>query len=562
MESTDIHNLETNEHPSLALSPHTTPTSLPTATAQHLDCSPEGLPEGRTCEAPSIHNPSSNHARHALAPSLCVVDNGPPALESEPLTVNGRPTTAVNGRPAVLESEPVTESGPPVALESEPVTETREIVVVQGRSERPLTGLLLEIQDDEDVRRVPVSCKRRLLIGSRKSKVDILVRDPTVSHRHCELSFDRGGILIKDLNSRNGTFVGGARIREAWGTEGTTILLGQSSIHLLRIAADTDEEEAVLSRPLPGIAGASSLMCRIATQVRSLALQNSPVLISGETGVGKELIARALHVEGPRAQGPFVALNVAALPRDLVESELFGHERGAFTGAVSKRSGAFAESDGGTLFLDEIGELPVDAQPKLLRALDGYEVRRIGAPGSGQRADARVIAATHVPLHDHVVAGRFRRDLYHRLEVFVIELPPLRDRPGDVHPIARALLDQMEGEIGRRTLTPAAVAQLAAYSWPGNVRELRNVLCRAAHLARTDELIDSYAVIRALRGARRTGGPDIMAIEESATVSPQNARDWLAAYNGNVSAAARAAKIPRTTFRKLLRRAAAMDTGK
>jgi len=451
--------------------------------------------------------------------------------------------------------------GPPAERESEPVTDTREIVVVRARSERPLTGLILEIQDDEEVRRIPINCDRPLRIGSRKSMVDVLVRDPTVSHRHCRLTFDRGGILITDLGSRNGTFVGGARIREAWGTEGTTILLGQSSIHLLRVA-DTDEEEAVMGRPLPGVAGSSSLMCRVATQVRSLALQNSPVLISGETGVGKELIARALHVEGPRAQGPFVALNVAALPRDLVESELFGHERGAFTGAVSKRSGAFAESDGGTLFLDEIGELPVDAQPKLLRALDGYEVRRIGAPGSGQRADARVIAATHVPLHDHVVAGRFRRDLYHRLEVFVIDLPPLRDRPGDVHPIARALLDQMEDEIGRRTLTPAAVAQLAAYAWPGNVRELRNVLCRAAHLARTDELIDSYAVIRALRGARRTGGPNIMAIEECATVSPQNARDWLAAHKGNVSAAARAAKVPRTTFRKLLRRAAAMDTGK
>src|SRR5262249_15882330 len=145
----------------------------------------------------------------------------------------------------------------------------------------------------------------------------------------------------------------------------------------------------------------------------------APVLIAGETGVGKELVARALHVEGGRADGPFVAINVAALPRELVESELFGHERGAFTGAVAKRAGAFAEASGGTLFLDEIGELPTDAQPKLLRALDGYEVRRIGAPGSGQRSDARVVAATHVPLFEQVQLGRFRRDLYHRLEVFV-----------------------------------------------------------------------------------------------------------------------------------------------
>src|SRR6185436_14560652 len=175
----------------------------------------------------------------------------------------------------------------------------------------------------------------------------------------------------------------------------------------------------------------------------------------------KELIARALHTEGPRSEAPFVALNVAALPRELVESELFGHERGAFTGAVTKRAGAFAEAETGTLFLDEIGELPIDAQPKLLRALDGYEVRRVGAPGSGRRANARVVVATHVALQDNVARGAFRRDLFHRLEVFVVEVPSLRDRPGDILPIARLLLGQMENEIGRRELTPAAIAQLA-----------------------------------------------------------------------------------------------------
>ena len=144
--------------------------------------------------------------------------------------------------------------------------------------------------------------------------------------------------------------------------------------------------------------------------------------------------------QGPRAAEPFVAINVAALPRELVESELFGHERGAFTGAVTRRVGAFTEAEGGTLFLDEIGELPIDAQPKLLRALDGYEVRRVGAPGSGRRANARVVVATHVALQDNVARGAFRRDLFHRLEVFVVDVPPLRERPGDVLPIARMLL--------------------------------------------------------------------------------------------------------------------------
>jgi two-component system nitrogen regulation response regulator GlnG len=271
------------------------------------------------------------------------------------------------------------------------------------------------------------------------------------------------------------------------------------------------------------------------------------VLVAGETGVGKELVARALHTEGPRASEPFVAMNVAALPRELVESELFGHERGAFTGAVTRRVGAFTEAEGGTLFLDEIGELPLDAQPKLLRALDGYEVRRIGAPGSGRRANARVVVATHVALQDNVARGAFRRDLFHRLEVFIVDVPPLRERPGDVLPIARMLLGQMENEIGRREITPAAIAQLAAHDWPGNVRELRNVLCRAADQARGARWIDASAVDRALRKPRKT------AVE----LTPETAKECLELHGGNISAAARAAGVARTTFRKALGGAAA-----
>jgi DNA-binding NtrC family response regulator len=415
--------------------------------------------------------------------------------------------------------------------------ETVEIAITT----RP-TSLLLEIQDDEDVRRVPLA-NQPLVIGTARG-ADVVVRDPTVSSRHCLLTAHDGGVTVKDLGSRNGTYVGGARVREAWGTEGMTILLGQTTI--VCMALSTDEEEP-LGAPLPGIAGGSMAMCRVATQVRRLARLSAPVLISGETGVGKELVARALHAEGTRVDGPFVALNVAALPRELVESELFGHERGAFTGAVSRRIGAFTEAEGGTLFLDEIGELPIDAQPKLLRALDGYEVRRIGAAGSGQRADARVVAATHVPLLDQVQSGRFRRDLYHRLEVFVVELPPLRARPGDVLPIARMLLEQMAGEIGRRDVTPAALAHLMGHDWPGNVRELRNVLCRAADLTSSERWIDTHAVVRAIR--RSQSAPP------SLSLTPENAKDWLLSHGGNVSAAARAAKIPRTTFRKLLARA-------
>ena len=233
---------------------------------------------------------------------------------------------------------------------------------------------------------------------------------------------------------------------------------------------------------------------------------------------------------------------MTTLPRELVESELFGHERGAFTGAVTRRVGAFTEAAGGTLFLDEIGELPIDAQPKLLRALDGYEVRRVGAPGSGRRANARVVVATHVALQDSVLRGAFRRDLFHRLEVFIVDVPPLRERPGDVNPIARLLLAQMENEIGRRELTPAAIAQLAAHDWPGNVRELRNVLCRAADQARAARWLDAAVIDRALRKSRK------VVVE----LTRETAKDCLERHNGNMSAAARSAGVARTTFRKAL----------
>ncbi len=395
----------------------------------------------------------------------------------------------------------------------------------------------LEVQDEETVRRIPIT-DRPVVFGSGRS-ADVRVRDKTVSKKHCEITAAGAVVLVHDLDSKNGTYVGGARVREAFATEGTLIAIGQTTL----VCVPMDEHgEDELAEPLPGVAGSSQAMQRLAAQVRRLAALSSPVLVAGETGVGKELVARALHTQGPRSAGPFVAMNVAALPRELVESELFGHERGAFTGAVNRRAGAFAEAEGGTLFLDEIGELPLDAQPKLLRALDGYEVRRVGGAGSGKRATSRVVVATHVALEERVQRGAFRRDLFHRLEVFVVEVPPLRDRPGDVLPIAKMLLSQMENEIGRRQLTPSAIAQLAAHAWPGNVRELRNVLCRAADQARGARWLDAAAVDRALRKVQKT------AVE----INEVSARACLERHGNNLSAAARAAGVPRTTFRKAL----------
>jgi transcriptional regulator of acetoin/glycerol metabolism len=308
--------------------------------------------------------------------------------------------------------------------EPPPSSKTLEIPVV-GRT----TRWVVEVQDELGSRSVALT-SARIVIGT-SSTADVVVRDPTVSASHCALTALGIGVLIQDLGSRNGTFVGTARVREAWGREGTILAIGHSSLVL--VPSRQQASSTPSGEPLPGIIGGSTVMRQLADQVRRLAQHALPVLVSGESGTGKELVARAIHQEGPRRDSPFVPINVTALPRDLVESELFGHERGAFTGAHTKRLGAFAEAAGGTLFLDEIGDLPLDAQPKLLRALDGYEVRSLGA-GAGRRADVRVVAATHAPLEQRVATGLFRRDLFHRLECFVVHVPPLRERRGDILP--------------------------------------------------------------------------------------------------------------------------------
>ena len=407
-------------------------------------------------------------------------------------------------------------------------------------------GWAVDVQDDEGGRRVPLS-GGRIVVGS-SSRADVVVRDPTVSSQHCALTpvaggAGGGGVLIEDLGSKNGTFVGSARVREARGLVGSTVVVGHTSLVLGAQLADELEDE--LGEPLKGVAGASSAMRRLAARVRRFAQHALPVLVTGESGTGKELVSRALHVEGPRAAAPFVAINVAALPRELVESELFGHERGAFTGAVSRRMGAFTEAEGGTLFLDEIGDLPSDAQPKLLRALDGYEVRRVGTSGGGKRPNVRIVAATNVTLAERVRSEAFRLDLFHRLNVFVVAIPPLRARRGDIGPIARDILVHSSRDFGRREMTSRALARLVAHEWPGNVRELRSVLYRSLDFTRGVRPIDAIDVERAIQGEE--GVPPM-------TPTPAQAEALFLEHERNLSAAARAAGMPRTSFRKLLHR--------
>src|SRR5215510_9298411 len=249
------------------------------------------------------------------------------------------------------------------------------------------------------------------------------------------------------------------------------------------------------SAALAAIVGTDPGLRAVLARARLVAPTRTPVLVTGESGTGKELLARALHELGPDPGGPFVTVNCGALPRELAESELFGHERGAFTGAAGRRSGWFEEASGGTLVLDEIGELALDLQPKLLRVLETGRLRRVG--GGGELAvRVRVVALTLRDLEGDVVRRAFRGDLYYRLAGFHLTLPPLRRRRGDIPLLARAFLREIEPEVGRRELAACAIDALTAADWPGNVRELRNVIRRAAILTqgRGDRPLDAGAL--------------------------------------------------------------------
>jgi Nif-specific regulatory protein len=233
------------------------------------------------------------------------------------------------------------------------------------------------------------------------------------------------------------------------------------------------------------LVGDSAALRSIEEQIGLVADTNATVLIRGESGVGKELVARAIHFSSPRREGPFICLNCAAISESLLESELFGHEKGAFTGATEKKIGKFEASDGGTIFLDEIGEMAPNTQAKLLRVLEGHPFERVGGH-SPIRVDVRVVAATNQPLEKALQEGTFRRDLFYRLQVVEIRVPPLRDRPSDVALLADHFLRRFVHETGRkiRGFTPAALKKMEEYAWPGNVRELRNVVERGVALGR------------------------------------------------------------------------------
>ena len=312
---------------------------------------------------------------------------------------------------------------------------------------------------------------------------DVCLEDHHVSQHHALLVRRKGVITIQDLGSTNGTRINDVRITAAEAPPNAQLDIGGVKLQLLTIVEPTEQDGVAVQR-VGALLYVDPAMDAVAKKIHQVAPKKATVWISGESGVGKELVARAIHDVGPRANKPFVGINCAALPANLIESELFGHERGAFTSADKPRLGAFEEAGEGTLFLDEIGELPKEMQAKLLRALESMTIRRVG--GTGDRPiHCRILVATHQNLQGMVAAGHFRQDLFQRISSLPIVVPALVDRPLDIPLLARHLLAECEGTA---TLTPAAMEKLKGYHWPGNVREMRNVLMRATTFAESPSL--------------------------------------------------------------------------
>jgi DNA-binding NtrC family response regulator len=391
---------------------------------------------------------------------------------------------------------------------------------------------------------------------------DLVLSDDRVSARHLSIAADAGRFVARDLGSTNGTWYEGSRLGEAVLAPGATVLVGKSA---LRIEPEAQPLDVVPSqaRRFGELVGESLAMREVFAVLEKVAGTDVTVLIEGETGTGKELAARALHDTSARRKAAFVAVDCGALPETLLDSELFGHVRGAFTGAAGPRAGVFARADGGTIFLDEIGRIPAAVQARLLRVIEERVVRPLGS--DAERAiDVRVIAASRDDLDGEVAAGRFRADLLYRLGVVRISLPPLRNRRED--------LPGLIGELLRRRGLPPGTAgpgieRMLAHGWPGNVRELRNVIDRAIALAPGAR---GFADLAIRIEPSPVAGDELLPVRADLPFAEAKQlvlhgferrylADVLARADGNVSAAAREADLDRKHFRTLARRHGLVD---
>ncbi len=365
-----------------------------------------------------------------------------------------------------------------------------------------------------------------------------VIADGTVSRRHLEISTRGGALLVKDLESRNGTRYQGSKLREAFVPVGAVLVLGEVEV---RIEA---EEDPSASAQLGSLTSVAPPMMKALQALARVAKTDTTVLLEAETGCGKEVTARALHQHSARADKPFETVDCSSLARELAASELFGHVKGAFTGADRTTSGAFERAEGGTLFLDEVGELPLEQQPLLLRALESRQVRRIGDE-KFRPVDVRVIAATNRELDAEVKAGRFRADLLHRLAVVRIRIPPLRERLADLPFLVRGILDGLGGRAHGFGLSQPVLEQLRAHQWPGNVRELKNLIERGVALG--EVALPAPGAARSLDYHQAREGA-LAAFER------EFIEHVLRSCDGNVSKAARESGIDRVYLHKLIKK--------
>ncbi len=431
-----------------------------------------------------------------------------------------------------------------------------------------------------------------ITIGSLDDN-NLVIKDDTVSRYHAQIIQEDDAYIIHDLESTNGTWVNQVRIKEAYLTEGCALRFGSAEF----IFQPLDEEVAVVpsnEEKFGDIIGGNVKMREIYGILEKIAPTNATVVIEGETGTGKEVIAHTLHKMSMRAKKPFVVFDCGAVPESLIESELFGHEKGSFTGAIMSRQGLFELAQGGTIFLDELGELSLELQPKLLRVLEQREVRRVGAP-KPIPVDVRVIAATNRKLEEEVRNNRFREDLFYRLSVVRLFLPPLRDRIDDLPLLVKHFLKNSSfnrdanANLKLRSISREALRAMTLYTWPGNVRELLNVVERACSLADGDciELTDlPEHIARCIESAPDSASlPAVSprdalpsAKDEHQTIDIRPTKDfsnmtfkeakeeWLASFEGdyirtllekngcNISQASRGSGIDRKYFRKLMKK--------
>ena len=444
---------------------------------------------------------------------------------------------------------------------SEPTEQSSSTIITVHSEAMPGTGsgrsrCQIVVVEGPDMGRAVNIAEEPVTVGTFEDS-DLVLTDDRVSRMHMTVHEEPGGrFVVRDLESLNGTLYEGSFISEATLPPGATLKVGRSFLRL-QPRPQRMEVSPSQSRRFGDLVAESLAMREVIGVTELAATSEVTVLIEGETGTGKELTARAIHEGSERRKGPFVVIDCGALPATLLESELFGHVRGAFTGASTDRLGAFARASGGTIFLDELGSVPLEAQARMLRALEERRVRPVGADQE-REVDVRVIAASSTSLEARVAEGTFRPDLYYRLSVVRIQLPPLRARREDIVPIVKELMRRRGLEAGR--VVGANLNRLMAHTWPGNVRELRNVIDRAIALspgARSFQ--DLRIAVDPMSGEEELSVRTDLSYAEAKqklleTFEYRYLRDILTRCEGNISAASRVSELDRKYLRSLLRK--------